>query len=744
MRGHRFAVWPLLLWSTGCLDARILKHPEVEGAQSIVYVQGLSGPNPRGVILPADQPPTLLTADEDVLAFAYAWVPRGVIAYGEPFDVDDLTSTQPLPDPIATYQASPENSEFRPIETTTGLHGRIRLPLPDIGRCTESEGCLSEEGLIRCEVPCPAQEPLPPRPVRFECPTDWRSVPGPAGLSLCEPEVHETQACGPEQWQGYGPDCLPLGDCAPGGDPWPPIPPGNGALIYVDMSAAPGGDGSRARPLVHILTAARTPQARVLLAPGEYVAPVFDAQNVQVHARCPARTRLRSNPRIRILSRGVQLTGVGIDGTSTGIVVASGASLSLKSVEISADDRGLELHGDLIAEQLKLRADVGLLIEAGRTELTGIDHVGVEAIRCMTGQFKVEDMRAIGIGEGTAAFSTQGCNQADFERVHIQGHQAPGILLMQRPYDVSIVDTNFRNLGASAIETARGETSTVTSHINLQRLYAEDMGRSAIKVWSVDLAASQIVVHNAQSTSVDLRQGREGPGRMQIDSLWVTLNTMQENQLVRVGQVSNALGDVTVQGSNWVLEHSTRPKSNGGVLKVTEDGVLTLDQAYISAGKSVAIDIACGDAEFSDLTISGAISGAILSQPLSRMSLRRVNVLGPTDDMDLRLGGLLLQKYRSCTNAVHILEDVNFEACPGCDIAILTLEGAVMEAKRVAARGYNIGIDASRGGAIEIRGGILDSNRVGLQLDTNANPYEMLRGVRLNNRVDIIQPNNDG
>ncbi len=739
MRGCFFVVWLLLLGSTGCLDALRFELPAPDGANSIVYVQGLSTRQIHGVILRVGEAPSLLRADEDVWAFAYAWEPTGVLDYGEPFEVQDAVSGQPLQDPIAAYRATPGEGQFQVMDASTEMLNRIRLRLPDIKRCTESEGCLSKDGLIRCEIPCTAQEPTPPEPVDFECPQDWRPMPGPGGLSLCAPQVHETQACSPEQWQGHGPDCLPLGDCEAGGDPWPPIPPGDGPLIYVDSNAAPGGDGSRQLPVIDMRLAAQTENARILLAPGDYLGPVFDADNVQVHARCPDRTRLYSDSRLRILSTGVQLTGVQIDSTDTGVIVASRASLTLDSVEINAVRRGLIVRGDLDATRLKIRAQIGLRIQGGQTELTGVDHVGIEAVRCNSGELKITDMRAIGTGTGTAAVSFRGCSKGDFERLHIQGHNSRGIFLMERPYDISIVDTHFIDLGASALETNHGETSTVTSRINLERLYFDNIRNHAIKAWSVELTANQIVVNGTQDPSVDLRQGKEGPGYMQIDNLWVTMDPSQDDQLVRVGQVTRSLGAVSVRGRNWVLDASNRELTQNPVLEAREDGRLTLSQAYIEAGDGVAIDIACGDADLADLVVSGGNSGAITSQPLTQTSLRRVSVRPPRTELDLRFAGLLLQNFRGCGNAVHVLQDVNFENCPGCEAAILTREGANIQGTRIAARGYNIGIDAREGGTVTIRGGVLEDNRVGVSFSKDADPYDTLRGVRLNNRVDIVQ-----
>jgi hypothetical protein len=223
----------------------------------------------------------------------------------------------------AAFASQPEpglSAPWTAIDPTRPPVSDLRLPpFADGQRCIERGGCeLPPDGV--CQLPCPAASSAPADPAapeppsappdapRFVCPAGWRTVAlGVSALAGCEPWPEGgAPSCAPGMaaWpggEGASAGASPAG-CAPIGTPcsgsYAPDLPAGVPTLYIDPSAAPGGDGSRAHPYGAIaLATAVAPAGSVLaLAPGTYRESVQLDRGVTLWGACPSGSRLEAPP----------------------------------------------------------------------------------------------------------------------------------------------------------------------------------------------------------------------------------------------------------------------------------------------------------------------------------------------------------------------------------------------------------------------------------------------------------------
>lgn len=720
------------LLGASCLKGVAVPAPEVQGTQSLLWIQDFGGNAPKAIFLPAGQAPQTLDVGRSLHVLAFDWSPLGLVELGVPFEPEASGPTQPLPAPLAAFRLN-EQLDLEAADVS-GLLASFVLPLPDIEACAAQGGCLARQGPHRCMKPCDESQPAPPEPVSFDCPSDWPSEPGPpgSGLTLCAPEVHPWAACETGTFQGFGADCRAMVECDSGTDPWPTPPAGEGPVLYVDAGAPPGGDGSMARPFRTLAEATSIPNARVLLAPGDYLSPdTFGTTDLQLAARCPSATRLLGASDITVSAGTLALRGVQVHMDVGPLLVSANASLTLDGVTVSAGQSGLSILGSLDARQVKLQAPLGLLVRGGQAHLDGADIEGEQAVACRSGTLSAHDLRTQGHGAPFVAVSMNGCQSASLSRVHLEGAQT-GILVYRPGVDLAVEDAVIRNMSEDGILLRDAATATVASRLRLERILAEDLGFQGILLQAANTYANQLVIRRIRDTALDLRQNPRLSSQMFVQNLWATGSS--EN-VARLGHAPGAGAGIVVTGGGWVVASSPTRTSRGGTLMLRDGGTAQLSGIYVHGNAGKALTVSCGHGWLEDLVIQGGDEVAVEARPDDQLILRRVEIRAPTlESSALRSTGILLETNFTCGRAPTVLKDVFIEGCSeGCGTGVKAVPSTELQAENLRIQGFAMGVDTRLGGQVQLVGGGIIDNRVGWSAPDLGNLHDSLRGVRLDN-----------
>jgi len=203
-------------------------------------------------------------------------------------------------------------------------------PLPDLPADEAPRWCLVDDQARRCPADaagCAVGEApgkdgaCLPAGVPWLCPPGF--VPAPDGTAT---------AASP-------PPCTPdPADCGSG--VWPADLPDKGVL-YVDVAAQSGGDGSATKPFSGIGPAlkAASSGATIALAAGAYKEALYLAKSVTIRGRCAAKTVLLATnllATVRVQGAGVKvaISGLALHGDGLGLFAQGGAQVTLSRVHV--------------------------------------------------------------------------------------------------------------------------------------------------------------------------------------------------------------------------------------------------------------------------------------------------------------------------------------------------------------------------------------------------------------------------
>lgn len=230
------------------------------------------------------------------------------------------------------------------------------------------------------------------------CPSGWREVVE-GDLTLCEPYPDPLPDCaaGEELFVGES-GCTPVGDPCPAGDFHPDLPASN--VVFVQSTAAPGGDGSLASPYAsladvpwRVLPAAAT----VAIAKGTYTGQLPLHAGTRVVGACAAETIVRPSAAafanvVSVTTAGepASLSGVTIrDPPYIGVIVEGARQIVLDGVVVEGGSIGMMARGAgarVTATRLVLRgagrglnADGGAQVELTKVAIEANSEVGVLA-----------------------------------------------------------------------------------------------------------------------------------------------------------------------------------------------------------------------------------------------------------------------------------------------------------------------------------------------------------------------------
>ncbi|RLB54190.1 MAG: hypothetical protein DRJ42_09800 [Deltaproteobacteria bacterium] len=419
-------------------------------------------------------------------------------------------------------------------------------------------------------------EGLPPiAPVALTpCPDGWREVTGGDAVE-CDPYPEGgAEDCGPGEAHFPGePGCRPVGAACPAGD-YPATLPGTGPIVYVNASAATGGDGSMASPHAELsevswdtLAAGTT----VALAKGTYGGRLLLGAGVSVIGACARET---------MVTGGASATEAAIVATTAGIDVAvtdvtfpdlpgpavelSGrAHLSLAGVIIDRA-RGLGVYAGGAGTQLAL---TDVVIRGTRGALSdgtlgmgmlALDGARVEATRVLVAENRTFGIETNGAGTevvlhdvvvrdtlpeavpepidggrglGLAAF---GGARIEGSRLLVSGNHRTGLLAVNTGSSVALSDAIVRDTRPSAADEALGVGLQVYggARIDASRLVVAENSTFGVECFSGDepyaVSLSDTVIRDTEVQSSDDFNGfgiiLHGRGRFEASRLMVSGN----------------------------------------------------------------------------------------------------------------------------------------------------------------------------------------------------------------------------
>ncbi len=466
------------------------------------------------------------------------------------------------------------------VSLLAGLACGDDADVPDASDAGLGDGALDGAPAVGSFVVAPPDIPwlaegLPPiAPVALTpCPDGWREVTG-GEVVECDPYPEGgAEDCGPGQAHFPGePGCRPVGAACPAGD-YPATLPGTGPTVYVNASAATGGDGSMASPYAELsevswdtLAAGTT----VALAKGTYGGRLLLGAGVTVIGACARETSITGGasaieaviaatttgdatvrnvtlseppgPGVQVIGGGqLTLSGIVIDGArGLGVFVSeAGTRLRLNAVVVHGtggaplDDTqgtGMLVHGGARAEATRV------LFSENRT--FGIEVYGVgtgltlsDAVVRDTLPEAVPEAVAGGRGLGIAAFAGA---QIEASRFLVSGNLRTGVLAAGTGSSVVLRDTIVRNTRPSVADALLGIGVQVYggARLDASRLVVADNHTFGIEIASDDdsyeVSLFDTVVRGTDVQPSDDINGfglyLHGKGRFEASRLMVSRN----------------------------------------------------------------------------------------------------------------------------------------------------------------------------------------------------------------------------
>jgi hypothetical protein len=379
------------------------------------------------------------------------------------------------------------------------------------------------------------------------CPTGWREVDLPP--LACEPWPEGGRhACPADSAHFVGEQtCARVGEACPA-DGWPAALPAGRTVFYVQVGAAPGGDGSRARPfgtLAQALSGGGAGNVIALSAGGHETGVALPANTVLLGA-CVGQTTLTLPP----------------GSTSPAIVYATAPGVEVRSVRVTGPKVGLAVAGagaSLLAEDVVVEAATGIgwLVQMNATG-TGRNLVIRGTLAQPTG--------SLGHGLHVVDGST-----VTLTRAVVEGNRTTGVFVYGSGAHVTltrtaVLDTRVADNDGSG---GRGVWINNLASARLEDCTVERNTSSAVEALpGTTLTLSSVVAR-------DTRAGRNQPGH----GVWVDGAQLTARRLRTEG---NAGLGVSVQGSVPAIVED--------LLSRRDDGLGANNTARISLSRAAFVE----------------------------------------------------------------------------------------------------------------------------------------------------------
>ncbi len=328
----------------------------------------------------------------------------------------DLASLLLYPGALARAPDGQPSRPLPPMELVFGVEGSERVPkvAPSEavrtfrvagdafdecgrrGRCIDGPSCVSEcfDGVI---APSPPEAPELPAPPDFSmgCPAGWTPEPGRACLP---PTVND---CAEGEFAFVGGCARPADPC--GIEPFGRVPTVD--VRFVDASASPGGDGSRATPFESLERALLETPDGFTLAVGRWVAnePVTISRPITILGACPEATRFGS----MTFAANATVARASVDTLSVQSGHARIADSVLGRTRSSHDEYDVLVRGDLDLAHSAVKGS-GIDVSFGSLTISdvAISEVPGIALSLAYSDVQIEGLRARNTGGAVTFDST--------------------------------------------------------------------------------------------------------------------------------------------------------------------------------------------------------------------------------------------------------------------------------------------------------------------------------------------------
>jgi hypothetical protein len=551
--------------------------------------------------------------------------------------------------------------------------------------------------------PAPLVTP-PALPRLLPCPPGWREVP-PAvegGPPTCDPFPEGgPHACGPAQAHFPGaPGCVALGPACPAdGFPEEDAFPAGAPVVYVRAGAAPGGDGTRARPLGDVTLAFDAVPAGgvVALSVGTHDGALRATRPIAIVGACAAGTVLRAGPPALAVigSSAVDLSvrRLTLTGDTVGVVALDAATVSLEDVVID----GVVSYGLYVLDGGVIRGR-RVRIDPVRADRDGLRR----ALTTDVGGGLIELTQAVLDGQREYAG---------------QAYTTGGVL--------RLVDAHVRNLPPDdPVDLGRCFEARAGGRVELLRTRLDGCTDTAVMVQ--DGASSglleDVIVGDVASDPVTGRYGRalsvQGGGR--LEAARVAIARARQIAIYTSGRPTDEPDGVTATLRDVVVA-DTLPEATGvggRALQVQWGARVLAERLFVAGARDIAVHVARGEpaSDFPETRLDLVDATVRDVAPDAATSARGVGVIANAGAV-LRAERMRVVRTRDSGlvlgpgGADVALRDVDVEAIDsGADgrngTGVAIVDDVTLRAERLRVRDVRVGgvITDGRGGDVVIRG----------------------------------------
>lgn len=734
----------LSIGGPGCVPRQELLLPPIDArTQSLLLVVAVPGAPVLVLAEPADSPSfTYALADTARLTLLELPLPleRYLLAPGPVVLAAPSPGSRPLPTWLAGHLLHGPVSEaprWTPLGEPTHL-SELRLPAVELERCAEEGGCAIEE---TCTLPCPRPAaPDPPAPAalpRFEaCPAGWelRALPEPPGAVYCEPFAGGSPTDCPDGQHLFpgSSGCSPLGPCAQGD--YADELSGRPGVMFANVRAAPGGDGTSSRPFDSLgaALAAAPPGGIIAIARGEYPESVEITRPVELVGACAGTTILRGAPGASASpalgasgegARGVTLRRLTlVSDLGPGVTITSGARVLLEDVHATStsssalrvDGAEVSLSRVVLAGVMGLHAIRGSTVAGERLQVGPHDAPGSTGVLIDGATAELRSTWVSGVHRGIRALRSPGFRASE---VVVEDS---GIL------GIDVLHTTSATIGDFVIRRTRDQGTRVVglelgaSSATITRGLIEDIqGRGA---WLHDAAAAR--VHDLTTRCSGVRSSApEAPhfGGLEVNSR----SSLHASRLLSVGDDGHGISvsNGTERAEDLTVYRRCRGTGSPVPALLIDAGAhadvrrvritpFEGDALHIGGERTYAhvFDLDIGPSEGDGVQV-GCVEGGITTCPVDVL-LERVRVA------EVLLAAVLVFDAGPVVTRHLQVGAPRPSSRTGLGIEARLLSNVVIST--FAVQGASVGVRLATGATIDLSDGVVAGNDLALELDAGA------------------------
>jgi hypothetical protein len=481
-----------------------------------------------------------------------------------------------------------------------------------------------ENGDGVCE-PWPETSPVDLTP----CPDGWRTRTEDDGATVCDPFPDGiATTCAPEEAVLPGePGCVRIGTPCPA-DGWPSDLPPTAPTRYVQVGAAPNGDGSRSAPyqtLDQVPWPSLAPGTIVALGAGQHRGSVDIPDRVTRWGACAAGTSIRATTAggmgtLVVTSSATVRNLAVVDSALAGIVVSGlDARLRLRDVRIDgADAIGVlvRVNGALDAEGLIVRDteggnEQGVVVESGgqivlRRAL--LDSLGAEAL-LVTEAGSTLVLENVLVRDSAASVGNAGAGLVGLAGAAIQIDDS--VFAGNRELSVYVQDPGTSVVASHlvATESPAGVVAFGGATVVVRRAQFRETSTGLASIRSSSMNAQDILVRGARYSS----PGVDGNGLV-VDQLATAIlrrAVIEEADQAGVLAYNQGVADVSD-----VIVRPLSPDPTALSWGMELGGTSRAERVLIEGARTAGVQLADGLVDLADVVVRGTTDHPLLGPGL--------------------------------------------------------------------------------------------------------------------------------